>query len=595
MTLGRFFRTVRHLTPEQLFFGIVRRARHAHWRRRPGTARARMAHAAAQLPSIAPQQLRLRPIAKQVAQLQQAVHPQPVSALRTGRLNFLGREIELNSASHWQSDVNAGDSPLHRLTLAYFGWAVPLLTEGKPEDLRFVLGAVERLDAVPWSTPGIFRDLWNPYTVSHRLINLLTGLHLYGLSGGPAGPMVDSLLEHIRSCAAFVAGDLERDIQANHLLKNWTALAVYAAATATPGNVFAGLREGIRRSIAQLVLPDGGHAERSPMYQALGLMDVEAIRDSEAVPTLLNELDGAADRLRRALSVLTHPDGDIALFNDAWLGGAPPARTLQATPATPGCHLLPETGYAKLDAGGDVAIFDAGPCALDCQPGHAHADFLSFEMSVAHSRFIVDPGTGTYTAGVLRDQIRSAATHNGPHVVGHEPLEIWKSFRVGQRARAGFLKEAGLANVAPLWCAGWQDGYRRVGVEARRWLGLWPGKALLVLDIWIGLGQHAGRSRFLIPEPWKATARDGAVTFVGPCTVEIKPLLGEIGLLRQTGWWPRYGVEERASTIDLEPSKDGPVAAAALLITWGARTEDISKATLEQMTRALMTAPALPA
>ncbi len=591
MTLGRLFRTARYLTPEQLLFSIVRRARHSRWARRPAVARARIGKAAAQLPRIDPQQPRLQQIAAQVALLQRTIHPQPIAELRAGRLGIFGQDMRIDPTMDWRCEMGEGNSPLRRLTLAYFGWAVPLLADGKTEDLQRILAALDRLDDVPWSEPGVFRDIWNPYTASHRLINLLTGLHLYGRSGGPADIHLDRILEHVRFCAALVTADLERDIQANHLLKNWTALAIYAAATEVPDKAFAGLANGVRRSVAQLVLVDGGHAERSPMYHALGLMDVDAIIKSGAVPTLAVELDDASARLRAALSILTHPDGDIALFNDAWLGGAPPPGMLQIQPPGPGRHILPTTGYTRLDGVNDVVVFDAGACALDCQPGHAHADFLSFELSVARTRFVVDPGTATYTAGPLRHQVRSAASHNGPHVVGHEPLELWQSFRVGRRARAGFLQECGLSEVTPLWCAGWQDGYQGGGVGVRRWLGLWPHQALVILDLWTGLGARTGCSRLLIPEPWQAVTRDGALSFVASGAVQVRPILGEIGPVQQAPWWPRYGTEARASAIELQPHKNGPVHVAALLIAWGTPPENLSRAMLERLARTLTAAP----
>src|SRR5581483_9905432 len=128
-------------------------------------------------------------------------------------------------------------------------------------------------------------------------------------------------------------------------------------------------------------------------------------------------------------------------------------RALGANAVDSGQHVLPETGYVRLGDDRDVLIFDCGPCGLDLQPGHAHADFLSAELSIGGQRFLVDPGTPTYTESELRDRCRSAAAHNGPHVRFAEPLEFWRSFRIGRRGAAGRLSGQGL-DVAPLTCAG---------------------------------------------------------------------------------------------------------------------------------------------
>jgi hypothetical protein len=53
--------------------------------------------------------------------------------------------------------------------------------------------------------------------------------------------------------------------------------------------------------------------------------------------------------------------------------------------------------------------------------GHRHNDQLSFELNVGGIDFLVDPGSGTYTANPeLRDRLRSTASHNTVFVQGSE-------------------------------------------------------------------------------------------------------------------------------------------------------------------------------
>lgn len=592
MTLGRLLRTACHLSVEQILFSIVRRARHARWQRQPEAARARIAAAASQLAPPDPHRPVIAAIADQIQILQRTIHQEPISDLREGRFRIYGQAFPVADwrRFNWHDDTGEGNSPLRRLTLAYLGWTVPLLAEGAERDLDYVAQAVNGLDAVPWSLPGIFRDLWNPYTASHRLINLICALHLYRRGGGGECKAVPLLLGHVRRCAAFVLRDPERDIQANHLLKNWTALAVYAAATAAPERAFPALTGDVGRALDQLVLADGVHAERSPMYHALGLMDVELLRASGAVPHLHPRLDDAARRMRGALGVLTHPDGDIALFNDAWFGGAPRVADLAIDRAAPGLRVLPVAGYTRLDGDQDVVIFDSGPPALDCQPGHAHADFLSFELSVASTRLIVDPGTATYTAGVLRERTRSAASHNGPHILGQEPLELWQSFRIGYRGSSGALGGDRLGSIAPLWCAGWHNGYRAAG-EVRRWIGLWPGQGLLIVDLWPAVDPATCRSRFLVPREWRCQAVHGAHQFHGAAEIKARALCGTLGELQSDVWWPRYGADEPAATFEIKPTRIRTHLAAALALTWDTGLPLPSLAAIEDLVSHLAAAP----
>jgi hypothetical protein len=567
MSLARTWRTVRHLTAEQIVAMAVRCRRHARWRRSPDKSRADIAAAAASLPLPQLDDPRLGAIARHVKLLQQTIHKPGSTDLDRGRFSFLGRTVEFGGLDRieWRRELGESSSPLWRLTLAYFGWAVMALATGQTLALRQIAGCLHKLDSeVSWGEPGVFRDIWNPYTASHRLTNLLAGLALGVGSGAQwTSDDVKPIVEHIRFCAAFVAADLERDLQLNHLLKDYVALASYAASLPEVPPAFEFLKDDVPRSLLQIVLPDGGHVERSPMYQALGLLDLRILRDSATFPKDWQpQLDRSIPAMEQALSLLTHPDGDVALFNDAWLGDAPSCTALGIRVADKGRHDLPMTGYSRLDGGTEVVILDSGPIGADFNPGHAHADFLSIEVSISGARFLVDPGTPTYAAGALRDLCRSAASHNGPRVVGAEPIEFWKSFRVGRRGRAGLLNSSALA-IAPLWTAGWQDGYRDQGLEPRRWVGLWPGQALVVVDLWRGYAGNDVVSNFLIPAEWAVEA--GEHRFRGPVSIETSAPAGRLEPVAPAIYWPHYGREAAATELIIRPNRDG---VSTVIFSW---------------------------
>ncbi|MFB1490650.1 MULTISPECIES: heparinase II/III family protein [unclassified Thiocapsa] len=52
-----------------------------------------------------------------------------------------------------------------------------------------------------------------------------------------------------------------------------------------------------------------------------------------------------------------------------------------------------------LEAGSAVALLDVAPIGPDYLPGHAHADTLSFELSLFGQRVIVNGGTSRYRIG----------------------------------------------------------------------------------------------------------------------------------------------------------------------------------------------------
>ena len=567
MSLPRLWRTVRHLSAEQVLYRAICRGRRVAMQIAPETARRMIERAAAALPLPDPASPRLAAVARPVLALQTAVHGDRLDGIAAGRFELLNRTFDFGGIDRipWRGEFHEGNNPLRRMTLAYMGYAVPLLARGRPSDLRTVRRLLRGLDgANPWSEPGVFRDVWNPYAASHRLINLLAGLSLWRAANDVLAPEVEAeILGHVRFCAAFVRANRERELQYNHLLKNYVALAAYASALPTLPPSFAFLARAIPRALARNVLADGGHAERCPMYHVLSMLDVDVLRAS-GVPRDAG-LSDIRQRMEDALRVMSHPDGDIALFNDSWLGEAPAARDMTDLAAVPETARLPETGYVRLGRGGDAVVFDCGPCGPDDNPGHAHADFLSVEASVGGARFIVDPGVPTYTAGAARDESRSAASHNGPYLVGAEPIEFWRSFRVGRRGRAAEITDEALSGMAPLWCAGRQDGYARLGVEASRFVGLWPGQAMLVCDLWRGPDTMPAAAGFLIPAAWK---RDGLSFTQGPRRVRLTALAGVLEEPCPARYWPRFGVDEAAHRVGIRPERAGTARRAALWVAW---------------------------
>ncbi|MDC3116900.1 heparinase II/III-family protein, partial [Alphaproteobacteria bacterium] len=79
-------------------------------------------------------------------------------------------------------------------------------------------------------------------------------------------------------------------------------------------------------------------------------------------------------------------------------------------------------------------IIDVARIGPDYIPGHAHADTLSYEISLYKKRLIVNSGTSTYESGNLREWQRSTLAHNTLEIDGLNSSKVWHSFRVGERA-----------------------------------------------------------------------------------------------------------------------------------------------------------------
>jgi hypothetical protein len=327
---------------------------------------------------------------------------------------------------------------------------------------------------------------------------------------------------------------------------------------------------GTRASIEQQFLPDGGQAERAPMYHILSLLDLRILRDSGALPPDTQPLvEKAVFASEIAVAAMVHPDGEVALFNDSWLGEGPPAVVavpgLALRPERPTRYVLPDAGYVRLACGGDSVVMDFGSCGPDDNPGHAHADFLSLELSVSGRRLLVDTGVPTYSEGDQRDMSRSAAAHNGPIRTGLEPIEFWQSFRVGHRGYAHALPVAD-----EMTFAAWHDGYIGHGTAVARAIRLLPGRGLLVCDVWAGAPAGTAMTHFLLPGEWRI---EGHVACVDDVAARFQAIGGTLAAFQPAEHWLRFGVPRTAQRTTLTPAPARDLQAASLWIGWGESAE----------------------
>ena len=358
---------------------------------------------------------------------------------------------------------------------------------------------------------------WEPYPTSLRIVNWIKWLRA---GNEPVPAMLNSLAAQTR----FLTKRLEWHLLGNHLFVNAKALVI--AGLHFEGDEADAWRATgwriLRAEIPEQILDDGGQFERSPMYHALAVEDMldlaNAMRAAPGVCAGDDErrVTTRLAAMRRFLAGVCHPDGEVSFFNDSAQGVAPtraelegyaarlgleaavpepaPASTASAasaasaastasaaSPAAParGVAHFPTSGFIRVEHAGSVAILDVGPVGPDYLPGHAHADTLSFELSVAGRRVLVNSGTSQYGVGPERLRQRGTAAHNTVVVDGQDSSEVWGGFRVARRAR---VTAARITDADPthgglaVECS--HDGYQRLpggGVHRRTWTFLRAG------------------------------------------------------------------------------------------------------------------------
>jgi uncharacterized heparinase superfamily protein len=480
--LLRYAAAIRHLGPRQAALNLLHRAR----------ARARKLERY-QRPGRGIEwsgRVRTQPLA----------HPGGAS-LEGGRFEAIGRSEAIGDPPAWDPDAPL----LWLFNLHYFGWLEALPAD---EQRRLVHDWIARY------RPAGRRAGWLPYPLSLRLRHWWRAL----LDGGPLAEERAAVLPSVEAQAECLADTLEHHLRGNHLLESAITLKLLAGSlrgSAVPR--WGRLADRVLDAeLAEQFLLDGGHFERSAMYHALllhGLLDlVNLLPDDDEVRVRLVE---RVPSLLHFLSGMTHPDGEIALFNDAAFGIAPGPDALFeyagrlgfAAPAAASAS-FPETGYHAFRQGGDFLVVDAGPIGPDYLSTHAHGDIFSFELSLGGRRVVVDAGTSTYAEGPERDWVRSTRAHNTVEVDGVDQCEFFGAFRVGRRGRPKQV----VARATPdaLCVSGWHDGYRRLRgrpIHRRELLYLREG-ALLVWDTVAGAADAAvSRVRFA---PGVAVALDAA-------------------------------------------------------------------------------------
>lgn len=374
-----------------------------------------------------------------------------------------------------------------------------------------------------------------------------------------------SLWQH----ADFLSHHLEWDLRGNHLLRDAVGLA-------WAGRFFQGAEADRWMQMAsqladcqidEQVLADGGHFERSPMYHVHIMEDVLALSFLVRDEALRAKLQNCWRNMAECLRWLRHPDGEVALFNDAAMDAVPhptamlnvaPQLGLEVSPELPrGGRHLPDFGMVvwQGDATAEnpwTVLFDVGPVGPDFQPGHAHADTLSVECSFQGQRLFVDPGTHSYDHDRRRLYDRSTAAHNTVMIDEQSSSEVWHIFRVGRRAKPHEVEtnfqERGFRAAAS------HNGYDHLpgSPEHRRTVELAADGTLQLLDELRGEGTHEVSGGLLVAPEWKVEQTADAWRLSSDSqslTVRMSADVPLACLTEERSYHPEYGVELTAQRL----------------------------------------------
>ena len=345
--------------------------------------------------------------------------------------SFLNLE---QSFSQDSLDWSFGDhGMLWTYNLNYFDW---LHQTGMSKEL-----GLETLSQF-YSTPAEKNSIiLHPYPVSLRIINTAKFISKWNITE-------EWLYYELVSDLKFLSGRLEYHLLANHLLEN--AFALYIGGLITNQSEF--IQKGKKllvRELKEQVLNDGMHYERSPMYHLIILErlldalnfakgtndDLEAMLESYAV--MMTGLTLNWEDLDR-IPMMRDSAYDVALTFPALLKYSKSLLS-EKFPSKP--NEFKDSGYRKLKSGSFSLFANVGSIGPFYQPGHAHADELTFELFHKGSPIIVDTGVSTYEKNDRRLLERSTSSHNCITLNGTNSSDVWSGFRVGRRAQVELLND----------------------------------------------------------------------------------------------------------------------------------------------------------
>lgn len=398
----------------------------------------------------------------------------------------------------------------------------------------------------------------------------------------------DSVFQH----QWFIEQTYSRGSSANnHLIGEMAGL--YVAASAWPqfdaSERWRHLAKGfLEREIQRQTFPSGLNREQAFSYH---LFTTEFFLLSMAEAKQYDDAfsEDFIDRLVAMVNVLSqvtdcggnlprYGDGDegraiqwqaLGAPRDLWLrtfGNDLLASELTERPAEPtGSTLVKGAGLCVMRsttaAGKEVFLLaDAGPHGFLSIAAHAHADALSFVLSVEGIPILIDPGTYVYhTDEHWRDYFRSTHAHNTVIIDGEDQSAVGGAFLWTRQAKTRIHEFSCTRDGAVLEAS--HNGFSGAGVECKRRITL-AGPRVVVEDRLVGTGEHTVEIRFhthpdccveVTSENKVKIERKGIILdLTPPANLSIRLARGE----PSAGWYaPRFGVKQETTTVILSKAR----------------------------------------
>lgn len=342
----------------------------------------------------------------------------------------------LNFEHHFPQEINwnySGHGKLWTYHLNYFDYL-------HQPDMEWSTG----LDLINdfLQNPGARTEGLEPYPISLRTINWIKFLAIHQ-------EFPEHIVKELYAHYKILSKKIEYHLLANHLLENAFSL-LFGAVFFQDKKLIRTTRKILKAELKEQILKDGGHFELSPMYHIILLQRALdcynlLINNDHHLQDIEQLLKEKIQKMVNWLYTVMFSNGDIPLFGDSVEGQAIEAKVVLEYASKMGFESdvvrLSDSGYRKRVRENFEMVMDVGNIMPTYQPGHSHADALSFVLYHQGKPIIIDRGISTYETGEFRNEERGTASHNTVVINNKNQSDMWGGFRVGRRAQVQIVKD----------------------------------------------------------------------------------------------------------------------------------------------------------
>ena len=373
------------------------------------------------------------------------------AALAAGEFRFAG-EVARHTAPPWEG--SASGRPEFIADLHRFNWLA---------DLAATSGAAAPWAARDWTENWLAHcDAWTPVAWRADVIgDRLTAWAEHFPQLAQDAEMRAKLLASFARQTQHLSRAAERETVGLARLGALRGLVVASGLLGNARRLDRALTRFLREVETQ-IRPDGGHVERSPRTQLLALrylIDAKSVLNAGQIE-VPGELQSAIDRAAPLVRFFRHGDGKFALFNGTIEDESAAIELVLNRADAKGRAPVsaPYIGFQRLHAGRSLVIVDAGPPPPPGLDLHAHAGTLSFEMSYARERLVVNCGAYYGPSEDWRSLVRASAAHSTLVVADTNSSELLPRGGLGRRPQEVTCERA--EDQGSQWIAASHDGYQ---------------------------------------------------------------------------------------------------------------------------------------